>query len=112
MIDEVRGPGDGNRIRSPRGSSPRPEPAPSAPAAEFRNRLRGVTGDLEELLARLSRIEGTEREALERQISSARVALQNVLSVDSEEPGLPSGLPAPGGLSLDRRNVLRLLDRS
>lgn len=50
------------------------------------------------------------REELERSISSAQVALQNILSLETAEPALPPGTPPVEGFSPDRRNILQLLD--
>lgn len=50
------------------------------------------------------------RDELERSISSAQVALQNILSLETAEPALPPGAPPVEGFSPDRRNILQLLD--
>ncbi|MBI2901694.1 MAG: hypothetical protein HYY17_16035 [Planctomycetes bacterium] len=166
MIDEVHASGiGGGRAVPPRRterSGGTPKDAPQPRLIEVRNRLGGISDELERLLTRLSSLQDrahagsqllerlragsadapeipelarrafvdpadpgsmeravrtalddTERARhdLERSISSAQVALQNVLSATTEEPGLPPGAPPMEGLSFDRRNVLQLLDR-
>ena len=119
MIEEIRG----SNIGGSRGSKPSeketrsahvPEEAKSSPQQvqpELRNRLSSIAGELEGLLGKLSRSDkGSENaEGLQRSISTAQVALQNVLSVDTADPELTSERPPVEGFNLDRQNILRLL---
>ncbi len=118
MIDEIRGSHvGGSRESKPpeRGSrvSRTPETkASSEPVQpEMRNRLSSIAGELEGLLQKLSQSDKNPEstESLQRSISTAQVALQNVLSVDSSDPELTSDRPPVEGFNLDRQNILRLL---
>ena len=119
MIEEIRS----SNVGGSRGSKP-PErdtrsskasseakPSQQAVQPELRNRLSSIAGELEGLLEKLSRSdkESENAEGLRRSISTAQVALQNVLSVDNADPELTTDRPPVDGFNLDRQNILRLL---
>ncbi|GEM_PF-5650436 len=116
MIEETRPPTfDGPRgsPASGRPASPPRSTATVSPAEEslgLRHRLAGVAGELERLQENLAGVRGPqERRDVERSISAAQVAMQNILSVGTEEPAMPAGTPPLSAIALDRRNALDLL---
>lgn len=118
MIDEIRGSNIGGSRgsrppeRPPRASrAPEPKSTPEPMRPEFSNRLNSIAGELEGLLATLSKTNGESERAsgLRRSISTAQVALQNVLSVGTADPEQTRDRPPVEGFNLDRQNILRLL---
>ena len=132
MIEHVQGPGAGGTQPSPRPQHP-PAQKPGAPppgkpeddlsvVSEFRNRLGAVAERLEGLLRSYSTLrnhdEGSDEavkaaDLLQREISAAQVAFQNILSTDTTgDPGEISSLPGypAQGHTLQPQHVLQLLD--
>lgn len=129
MMDPIRGAGPGN-TRSTRSSAPTAADRAAVRSSEstgpgaasenaFLNRLGSVSSRLETLLQRHAALQARgmdtaeEGEALEREISAAQIAFQNILSTDTQgEPDTALSLP-PGfvqGVSLQPKNVLQLLE--
>ncbi len=132
MIDNVQGPGAGGTQPSPRPQQP-PAQKPGAPppgkqedeltvVSEFRNRLVAVAERLEGLLRSYSTLRNHDEggveaakaaDLLQREISAAQVAFQNILSTDTTgDPGEISSLPGnpAQGHTLQPQHVLQLLD--
>jgi len=104
--------------RSPaRAADPRPRPAPPPP--QFGRRIEPIARRIESLLEELSAIRGDDgpdharRTRIEREISTARVRLQNLLSTEPPAlPGLPTALQAAGigAHALNPNTILKLLE--